>query len=272
MGNNDDGSAEADAEKVKERDMKDRLDQEPWAFGQAYTPSAKAAIELRYQLLPYLYTTFWQYVQKGTPVIRSLSFYDQMDENTLDKEVEFMLGDHILAAPVIEPNVKKVKVYLPKGIWYDYWTGEKYKGGQSIKYKVSLETFPMFVKAGAAIPHYPVMQYTGEKKVDTLTLKVFTGTNENQLYEDAGEGYDYNQDKYSLRTFATSTNKGNLLIKQSQKGDYATDYGIIKLEIVGMSGAVKSCVVDGKTTDFKANNGNITLKVKAKFKALEIRI
>jgi len=176
-----------------------------------------------------------------------------------------MFGDHILAAPVIEPNVKKVKVYLPKGTWYDYWSGEKYKGGQGIKYKVSLGVFPMFVKAGAAIPHYPVMQYTGEKKVDTLTLKVFTGTNESQLYEDAGEGYDYNQDKYSLRTFATR-------IKQVQKGDYATDYGVIKLEIVGMSGAVKSCIVDGKAADFKSNNGKITLKIKAKFKTLEVRI
>lgn len=270
MGNNDDGSAEADAEKIKARDMKDRLDQEPWAFGKAFTPDAKAAIELRYQLLPYLYTTFWKYVQKGTPVIRSLSFYDQTDENTLDKEVEFMFGDHILAAPVIEPNVKKVKVYLPKGTWYDYWTGEKYKGGQSIKYKVGLDTFPMFVKAGAAIPHYPVMQYTGEKKVETLNLKVFVGTNESCLYEDEGEGYDYNKDKFSLRKFSVNAGKEKCLINQVQTGSYTTDYQTIKLEIIGWSGAVKSCLIDGKVVGFKQNDNKLTLKIKAKFKVLEL--
>ena len=110
MGNNDDGSAEVDAEKVKERDMKNRLDQEPWAFGKAFTSQAKAAIELRYQLLPYLYTAFWQNVQKGTPVIKSLSFYDQNDKHTYDKEVEFIFGENILVAPVTAPKVKKLSL------------------------------------------------------------------------------------------------------------------------------------------------------------------
>ncbi len=270
MGNNDDGSAEVDAKKVKERDMKDRLDQEPWAFGKAFTPEAKAAIELRYQLLPYLYTTFWQYVQKGTPVIRSLSFYDQTDENTLTKEVEFMFGDHILVAPVIEPNTKKVKVYLPKGTWYDYWTGEKYKGRQSIKYKVGLSTFPMFVKAGAAIPHYPVMQYTGEKKVEELSLKVFVGTNESRVYEDAGEGYAYTKADYSLRIFSTNSDKGKFQIKQIQVGKYKTDYSYIKLEIMGFNESVKSCLIDGKKVNFKQKNTFLEVKIKAEFKILEI--
>lgn len=271
MGNNDDGSAEADAEKVKARDMKNRLDQEPWAFGKAFTPAAKAAIELRYQLLPYLYTTFWQYVQRGTPAIRSLSFYDQTDENNLNKEVEFMLGDHLLVAPVVESKVKKVKIYLPKGTWYDYWTGEKYKGKQSIKYKVSLDTFPFFVKAGAAIPHYPVMQYTGEKKVEQLILKVFLGTNESHIYEDEGEGYGYQKEQYSLRQFTTDTTKDRFLIHQTQAGNYPTDYEVIKLDIIGLNGAVKSCLVDEKNIDFKQKGEQLTLKVKAKFKDLEIR-
>ena len=209
-------------------------------------------------------------MQKGTPVIRSLSFYDQTDENNLDKEVEFMFGDHILVAPVIEPKVKKVKLYLPKGTWFDYWTGEKYKGKQSIKYKVGLGTFPMFVKEGAVIPHYPVMQYTGEKKVEELNLKIFKGTNESQVYEDAGEGYEYNKEKYSLRTYTTTTSKDKFLIKQLQQGEYATDYSIIKLDIMGLNGNAKSCFVDGKTVDFKQDNGKITLKIKAKFKMLEI--
>jgi len=272
MGNNDDGSAEVDAEKVKARDMKDRLDQEPWAFGKNFTPAAKAAIELRYQLLPYLYTTFWQYVQKGTPMIRSLSFYDQTDQNTLDKEVEFLFGDHILVAPVTAPNVKKVKVYLPKGTWFDFFSGEKYKGGTTIKYKVSQETFPMFVKAGGAIPFYPIMQYTGEKKVEELTLKVFAGTSpSNPLYEDNGEGYDYADGAFSLRNFETNLSKDTFLVTHTQKGDYKTDYQTIKLEINGLEKAIKNCFVDGKKVNFSGKGKILTVRLKVGFSQLAVR-
>ena len=271
MGNNDDGSAEADAEKVKERDMKNRLDQEPWAFGDAYTPQAKAAIELRYQLLPYIYTTFWQYVQKGTPMIRSLSFYDQLDNNTHYKEHEFLLGDHLLTAPVIQPKVNKVAVYIPKGTWFDYWSGEKYEGGQTIDYQVTLDNFPLFIKEGAVIPHYPVMQYTNEKKVDTLRLKVCVGVEKTKsfLYEDAGEGYAYAKKEYSLRTFTTQTVNNKFSILQKQKGKFTTDYKTIKLEISGGTDKIKTCKVDGKPIAFKKKGNQISLKVKSNFVLIE---
>ncbi len=271
MGNNDDGSAEVDAEKVKQRDMKDRLDQEPWAFGKAFTPQAKAAIELRYQLLPYLYTAFWQNVEKGTPIIKSLSFFDQNDKNTLDKEVEFIFGDHILVAPVTAPKVKKVSVYLPKGTWFNYWTGEKYKGGQSIKTKVQLGTFPMFIKAGGIIPHYPVMQYTNEKKVEELTLKVYAGTNaDNPLYEDAGEGYSYTKGDYSLRQFSTNLGKSKFKISQTVEGKRVSDYSTTKLEIIGLTNKIKSCKIDGKSLAFKETKSIVTIVINPNFSSLEI--
>ncbi len=273
MGNNDDGSAEADAAKVKERDMKDRLDQEPWAFGKAFTPQAKKAIELRYQLLPYLYTAFWQNVQKGTPLIKSLSFFDQNDKNTLDKEVEFIFGENILVAPVTAPKVKKVSVYLPKGIWFDYWTGEKYKGGQNIKTKVQLDTFPMFIRSGAIIPHYPIMQYTNEKKVTELTLKVYVGSNnDNVLYEDAGEGYAYENGDYSLRQFSTALSKTKFKINQTVAGNRVSDYSTVKIEIYGLSNKVKSCKLDGKSVSFKEDKSIIKLAIKPNFSDLEIEL
>jgi len=273
MGNNDDGSAEVDAEKVKARDMKDRLDQEPWAFGKTFTPQAKKAIELRYQLLPYLYTAFWQNVQKGTPVIKSLSFYDQNDKNTLDKEIEFIFGENILVAPVTAPNVKKVSVYLPKGIWFDYFTGEKYKGGQTIKSKVQLNTFPMFIRGGAIIPHYPIMQYTNEKKVEELTLKIYAGTNaENLLYEDAGEGYDYANGDYSLRRFTTNLSKSKFKVSQTVEGQRVSDYSIVKLEIHGLSPKIKSCKLDDKTVDFEVEVSIIKIAIKPNFSTLEIEL
>lgn len=271
MGNNDDGSAEVDAEKVRARDMKNRLDQEPWAFGKNFTPAARAAIELRYQLLPYIYTTFWQYVQKGTPMIRSLSFYDQKDTNTLDKEIEFMFGDHLLVAPVTAPDLKKMKIYLPKGTWFDFWTGEKKEGGTTIKYKVTASTFPMFIKAGAAIPFYPIMQYTGEKKVEELTLKVFAGKNAtNPIYEDAGEGYGYTEGAFSLRNFALSLEKNKFQIDHTQKGNFKTGYQKIKLEIYGLGKDVQHCLVDGQGVDFVKKGKVLVVKVKSEFKEVQM--
>ncbi|MEM1121313.1 MAG: glycoside hydrolase family 31 protein [Bacteroidota bacterium] len=271
MGNNDDGSAEADAEKVRERDMKDRLDQEPWAFGKNFTPAARAAIELRYQLLPYVYTTFWQHVQNGTPVIRSLAFYDQQDTNTYDKEVEFMFGDQILVAPVTAPSVKKVDVYLPKGTWFDFFSGKKYDGGTTVKYKVKQTTFPMFIKAGGVLPFYPVMQYTGEKKVEELTLKVFAGSAaQNELYEDAGEGYGYTKKDFSLRRFATKLSPKVFKITQKQKGKYLTDYSSIKLEIYGLDQSVKSCEVDGQLMEVSKHGAITVVKVKEGFRSLSL--
>ena len=271
MGNNDDGSAEADVEKVKARDMLNRLDQEPWAFGANYTPAAKAAIELRYQLLPYIYTTFWQYVQKGTPMIRSLAFYDQTDTTTYDREIEFLFGDHLLIAPVIEPAVKKVKIYLPKGNWYDYWTGEKYKGGQTIKYRVSLQNFPLFVLAGAVIPNYPIMQYTQERPVDKLRLKVFFGTNRSQLYEDAGEGYGYQENEFALSTYKTISEKDKFVIERKTTGEYPLSYAQIQFEIFGIPKKINACFLDGNSIPFEKIDKRIIIKTQSSFKVLTLQ-
>lgn len=273
MGNNDDGSAEADAEKVKERDAVNRLDQEPWSFGNNFTPSAKAAIELRYKLLPYLYTAFWQYVQKGTPMIRSLVFCDQNDKNCIDAEVEFMFGDHLLVAPVTAPTIKKVSVYLPKGEWLDYWTGEQYTGGQHIKYSIAnLEKFPLFVRAGSIIPHYPVMQYTKEKKVEELTLKVYftQETHNSMLYEDNGEGYEHLGGKYSLRQYKVTQRKGIFHIEQYKEGNLTSEYKSIKIELYGFPDRPKKIIVDNSNLAYKFKKNYIQFVVPSNFKQLEI--
>ncbi len=272
MGNNDDGSAEVDADKVKARDALDRLDQEPWAFGKKYTSAATKAIELRYQLLPYLYTTFWQYVQKGTPMIKQLSFYDQEDQNTYNREDEFMFGESILVHPVKEAKAKKVTVYLPKGRWYDFWTGEAYEGKQYVKYKVELERIPIFVLAGGMVPLYPVMQYTNEKPVGTLSLNIYytEEQKEQYLYEDEGEGYEYKKKNYSLKIFHTKAKKKSYHIHQETKGHFKTTYDQIELNIVGLPEKIKSCTIEDKDVKFVKTNSGIRLLVEKDFKVLVI--
>jgi len=272
MGNNDDGSAEADVTKVKKRDAVDRLDQEPWAFGGQFTPAARKAIELRYQLLPYIYTVFWQHVQNGTPMIRQLAFYDQTDKNTYNREEEFLFGDHILIHPITEAGIRKSSIYLPKGKWFDYWNGTSYKGKQTIRYTASLDKMPIFIRAGSFIPHYPVMQYTNEQPIKKLKLQVYY-SNENvsqELYEDAGDGYQYEKGMYKLRTFKANSKKSSYQITQDQKGNYTPTYKTIQLEVYGLPNKIKRCVVDDQEVSFEKKSSIIELTIPSDFQTLAL--
>lgn len=274
MGNNDDGSAETDTEKVKKRDALDRLDQEPWAFGEKFTPAARAAIELRYQLLPYIYTVFWQHIQRGTPMIRQLAFYDQTDKNNYNREEEFLLGDSLLVHPVTEAGSKKRNIYLPKGKWFDYWTNESYKGRQTIKYPTSLSKIPMFIKAGALIPHYPVMQYTNERPIEQLRIRAYYSNEEatQEIYEDAGDGYQYKEGQFKLRTFKSTLKKNTYQITQKIEGNYNPTYDKIKMELIGFPSKVKQCEVDGKTVLHDKSQPEVTIIIPADFTVLTLEL
>ena len=253
MGNNADGSGEVDEEGVKIAESIDRMDQEPWAFGEPYTTHARKAIEDRYRWLPVIYTAFWKYSQQGTPMIRSLVFYDQTDPLTYNREREFLFGDHLLVSPVLKEKQASQKVYLPKGEWYNYRTNKKFKGKQKIKIKTSLEQIPVFVKAGAVFPHYPVQQHTNQKIIRQLSLQVYfsTETCKSQLYEDAGEGYDYRREKYSLRTYTTSGTADSFQILQEKEGKMQSTYPSVKLTLIGLPFTTDSCQIDDKVVVIK---------------------
>ena len=96
----------------------DHGDQEPWAFGEEIAELSRRAIEFRYRILPYMYTTFWQYTTKGTPMLRPLAFLEQQEKDTLHRMEEFSLGDHILVCPISQPKVEGRWMFLPKGDWF----------------------------------------------------------------------------------------------------------------------------------------------------------
>jgi alpha-glucosidase len=113
----------------------------------------------------------------------------QDDQNTYNLDDEFMIGDDLLVAPILKPDVTSRLVYLPKGIWYDFWTNKKYEGGTMVRGDAPLETVPMFVRGGAIIPLGPEMNYTGEKPVDPITFAIYPdekGSASANLYEDDG--------------------------------------------------------------------------------------
>jgi len=190
----------------------DGYDQEPWRFGKYYEDIIRKYLKLRYQLLPFLYTTLEEAHRTGTPLFRPLVLNYQDDPNTYNLDDEFMIGNDLLVAPIVKPDVTRRLVYLPKGVWYDYWTNRKYDGGTMISVEAPLETAPMFVRGGAIIPSAPEMNYTGEKPVDPITFNLYTddkGNASTTLYEDDGISPAYKQGSFR-RTTLTATRAGGV--------------------------------------------------------------
>jgi alpha-glucosidase len=247
-------------------------DQEPWSFGEKWTPLAKNAIELRYCLLPCLYTAMWQNSTRGIPVIRHLGFEDPADPKLWDQERDFRFGEHLLVSPVIQPKVQRQSVYLPKGTWYYFWTGQPCHGELFVN--VMPDQIPFFVREGAVLPVYPVRQWTGEKPVDELTLYVYykNGTETSSLYEDEGEGYGYQNGLFSLKTFRTEGTEDRLSVEQTTEGDWKIPYERVKIYLVGFPTYVRHCEVDGEEMPIKElrlrERSLYTLDVRPDFKTI----
>src|SRR5689334_14253600 len=167
----------------------DGYDQEPWRFGKYYEDIIRKYLKLRYTLLPFLYTTLEEAHRSGVPLFRPLVLNYQDDENTYNLDDEFMVGNDLLVAPILKPDVTKRLVYLPVGTWYDYWTDKKYTGGTMISVEAPLDLVPMFVRGGAMIPVGPALNYVGEKPADPITFNIYpddAGSASAALYEDDG--------------------------------------------------------------------------------------
>ena len=229
----------------------DHGDQEPWSFGEPFTSLARHFIELRYQLLPYVYTAFWQYSTHGTPMLRPLTFLDQNDPETYLRMAEFALGDNLLICPITQPGVDGRWMYLPRGDWYYYWTDERRAGGAETWAAADLTRIPLFVRAGAVVPTQPIMQYVGEKPVEQLTLHVYykNGTAASVLYDDGGEGYAYQQGQQTTRRFVVTGDETSLLLTQQIAGDYQPAYPTYRVVLHGLPATIQSLAADGQPVE-----------------------
>jgi alpha-glucosidase len=202
----------------------DGYDQEPWRFGKYYEDIIRKYLKLRYQLLPFLYTTLEEAHTTGVPLFRPLMLNYQGDPNTYNLDDEFMIGNDLLVAPIVRPDVTARLVYLPQGLWYDYWTNKKYEGGTMIGVDAPLETVPMFVRGGAILPLGPTMNYVGEKRVDPLTFAIYPdqkGSASMTLYEDDGLSPAYEQGAFRRTTFqAKRVANGYVVSMNTPQGQY----------------------------------------------------
>ena len=252
----------------------DHGDQEPWSFDAEVTRIVRKFIELRYQLLPYLYTSFYKYYKESIPMIQSLVYYDQADHQTHFRTDEFLFGDQILVCPIQEPNAKGRRMYIPRGRWYDYWTNETLEGGTEKWVDADIDKIPIFIKEGAIIPKYPVQQYVGELTIEELQLDVYykKGIENSTIYEDAQDGYDYVKGEYSLRNFKLSGKEKELILQQFKDGNYVTSYETFKLNLMGLPFKIKSIQLDNENIALKdvKMNGSNTIHVTKEFTVLHI--
>ena len=192
-------------------------DKEPWSFGPRYEAINKRAIELRYQLLPYIYNVVQQAGETGVPAMRPLFLEYPNDEATAAIDDEFLLGSDLLIAPVLREGAIERAVYLPKGDWYDYWTGRRLAGGVTTNVPVALDTFPLFVgRGGAFIFRQPVVQYTGEMPGQPLRVLVAPARESAaEFYEDDGASLDYRKGVFLKRRFRQTRNDGAVIVEVS---------------------------------------------------------
>lgn len=155
-------------------------------------PICKKFLELRYQLLPYLYSSAAQTHETGIPVIRALWLESPRDPKTYLIDDAYFWGDSFLVAPICTQGATSRPVYLPEGEWWEYWKSEKLSGKQQVTANATLDSIPLYVKAGAIIPIGPIQQHTGERATEPTLLRVYPGANGRfKWYSDDGSSFDH---------------------------------------------------------------------------------
>ncbi len=196
---------------------------EPWHYGPDVERRVRELIELRYRLLPYIYSTAAEVTRKGSSLMRPLVMDFPDDPAALDQPHSYMFGKALHVAPVLKPGVTSWDAYLPvnDGGWYDFWTQAHREGGRSHAVEAPLERVPLHVRAGSILPMGPVVQSTAEADGRALTLNIYPGADGRfELYEDEGTNYNYEKGASSVIALAWD-DAARALHLAARKGRYA---------------------------------------------------
>jgi len=237
-------------------------DHEPYSHGAQVESAAREFLELRYRLIPYLYSLHELAHRTGIPVLRAFPLQEPAEQLAYRIDDQYFVGDHIMVAPLFTDRGDR-KVYLPKGLWYDFF-GEEMptSGGRDIQRRsTALNRLPVYVRAGAILPLGPVMQHTGEKPVDPLSIHIYSFSAEDtkaskqnnrfQVYDDDGMSNEYRDGKFErtnlhfeqtsdLIKFEISRESGNRRYQSTASRAYT-------LYFHGMDATVHGVRLDGKT-------------------------
>ncbi len=229
---------------------------EPWNYGPEALSIFKKFDSLRYRLFPYLYQASYQAHTTGMPMMRALVLQYQDDENVYGIADQYLLGNDLLVCPVTVKGSVTRSVYLPKGDWYDFWTGKLYKGQQYVHVLTPLDQLPLFVRAGAIIPMQAGIKFFGEKPVDKLHLQIYPGNGSGHLlYQDDGLSLDYLKGKSSKTDYSIEVDQQQAKIQINQVSHDFAVKPFQYLATLHQAGVPKSVWVNGKKIPEQKING-----------------
>jgi alpha-glucosidase len=247
---------------------------EPWVLPKDYQDIVRNYLNLRYQLMPYIYSNALLASRTGLPIVRTLAIDYTNDDNVYNRDFEnqYMFGDGLLVCPARSTD-NYTRVYLPKGRWYRFSNDEVFEGGKDYHVTSPLNDLPVFVAEGAIIPMQNTVQNTTESAGDTLKLHVFAGSKATKMlyYEDDGTTYNYENGASYERTISFDPTKNELALSD-KKGDFAGRFKKVCLILHGFdaissvrNGANDLKISENKKTQsvaFDLNNTAISLKWK----------
>ncbi|HEY4682561.1 MAG TPA: glycoside hydrolase family 31 protein [Candidatus Acidoferrales bacterium] len=257
--------------------MKGSADQEPWVHGPEHEAIRRRYIELRYQLLPYIYTNFEETTRTGIPLMRPIFLEYPEAREFYGEDRAFLFGRDLLVAPKVFEMLDAYDVNLPPGEWYDYWTGKKYRSGRALEINPPLDLVPLYVRAGAILPQQPVVQHTDEVPTGPLQLRVYPGSEcGGSLYLDDGKTFAYTRGE-TLRVAYTCQPAADSLaiISSAHKGNYKPWWKNVRVEIFGVEKAPKEVGAGGRSvTDwsYNAEQKTVTLALPDSSTGWEIRL
>jgi len=182
---------------------------EPWVFGPEVEAIARQFIQLRYRMLPYIYSCYYEAYRSGLPIMRPMVLQYEDDPLAPTLTDQYLFGPNLLIAPVLAPGAHSRRVYLPAGKWYDGWTEQPYQGPQWVEVDAPLDRIPMFIRAGAVIPFGPHQSWAGQHELDPLTIHIYAGADGYyELYEDDGISTDYRRGEYCVTPIHSDAAEG----------------------------------------------------------------
>lgn len=220
--------------------------QEPWVFGEPTLSIYRKYLKLRYRFIPYLYDEFYRETQTGLPVMRPLVLNYENDPHVYNLNDEYMVGEDILTAPVVQQGQTKRAVYLPKGEWIDFWNGVEYSGGNTILVDAPIDKLPLFIKKDTILPWGKEVDHISDEPDKDMTFRVFGNGGKYRHYQDNGVDFEYQKGEYNL--YKVEVNKDGSVKVKLEKHGFGPVYCRITVQL------------PNKKIEFKYKNGEYVRK------------